>query len=112
MPTTEQRGAHRNAPSPARTSQAAPIRERVRAAPAARALAKRLGVDLTRTRGSGRGGVIIVDDVMTTSSPTALHTARDVTALKHSAERPAPAAAAAAGEPKNSAACAARWHKA
>ena len=41
---------------------------RLRAAPAARALAKRLGVDLTGLNGSGRGGVIIVDDVITHSS--------------------------------------------
>ena len=42
--------------------------ERLRAAPAARALAKRLGVDLTGLKGSGRGGVIIVDDVIAHSS--------------------------------------------
>jgi pyruvate dehydrogenase E2 component (dihydrolipoamide acetyltransferase) len=41
---------------------------RLRAAPAARALAKRLGVDLTGLNGSGRGGVIIVDDVIANSS--------------------------------------------
>jgi pyruvate dehydrogenase E2 component (dihydrolipoamide acetyltransferase) len=40
---------------------------RLRAAPAARALAKRLRVDLTGLKGSGRGGVIIVDDVITRS---------------------------------------------
>jgi 2-oxoisovalerate dehydrogenase E2 component (dihydrolipoyl transacylase) len=38
--------------------------ERVRAAPAVRALAKRLGVDLTQVRASGRGGLITVDDVV------------------------------------------------
>ena len=38
--------------------------ERVRAAPAVRALAKRLGVDLAQVRASGRGGLITVDDVM------------------------------------------------
>jgi|SRR6185437_2064712 len=37
---------------------------RLRAAPAARALAKKLGVDLARVNGSGRGGVIVVDDVI------------------------------------------------
>jgi 2-oxoisovalerate dehydrogenase E2 component (dihydrolipoyl transacylase) len=41
---------------------------RLRAAPAARALAKRLGVDLAGLNGSGRGGVIIVDDVIAHSS--------------------------------------------
>jgi 2-oxoisovalerate dehydrogenase E2 component (dihydrolipoyl transacylase) len=43
------------------TSQAS---GRLRAAPAARALAKRLGVNLTTLKGTGRGGVIIVDDVI------------------------------------------------
>jgi len=41
---------------------------RLRAAPAARALAKRLGVNLTALRGTGRGGVIIVDDVLAHSN--------------------------------------------
>ncbi len=41
---------------------------RLRAAPAARALAKKLGIDLTRLPGTGRGGVIIVDDVITHSN--------------------------------------------
>lgn len=75
-------------------------RERVRAAPAVRALAKRLGVDLARIAGSGRGGLITVDDVMTTSGPTALHTAATVTALKTPATAPRSAAPVAAGEPE------------
>jgi pyruvate dehydrogenase E2 component (dihydrolipoamide acetyltransferase) len=37
---------------------------RLRAAPAARALAKTLGVDLERVTGSGRGGVVVVEDVI------------------------------------------------
>jgi 2-oxoisovalerate dehydrogenase E2 component (dihydrolipoyl transacylase) len=41
---------------------------RLRAAPAARALAKRLGVNLTTLNGTGRGGVIIVDDVIAHSN--------------------------------------------
>ena len=73
-------------------------RERVRAAPAVRALAKRLGVDLARVSGSGRGGLITVDDVMTTSGPTAMHTAATVTALKTPATAPRSAAPVAAGE--------------
>ena len=40
---------------------------RLRAAPAARALAKKLRVDLAGVNGSGRGGVIIVDDVLAQS---------------------------------------------
>jgi 2-oxoisovalerate dehydrogenase E2 component (dihydrolipoyl transacylase) len=42
-------------------------RDRVRAAPAVRALARRLGVELASVPGSGRGGLITVDDVMTAS---------------------------------------------
>jgi len=41
---------------------------RLRAAPAARALAKHLGITLTGLSGSGRGGVIVVADVITHSS--------------------------------------------
>jgi 2-oxoisovalerate dehydrogenase E2 component (dihydrolipoyl transacylase) len=75
-------------------------RERVRAAPAVRALAKRLGVDLARVAGSGRGGLITVDDVMTTSGPTALHTSATVTALKTSPGAARAAGPVAAGEPE------------
>lgn len=75
-------------------------RERVRAAPAVRALAKRLGVDLRRVAGSGRGGLITVDDVMNTSGHTSLHAAATVTALKTgpSAARASPGAAASEPE--------------
>jgi len=45
--------------------------DRVRAIPAARALAKRLGIDITRIQGSGRGGLITVDDVLRHSPPIA-----------------------------------------
>jgi 2-oxoisovalerate dehydrogenase E2 component (dihydrolipoyl transacylase) len=45
-----------------------PANGRLRAAPAARALAKKLGIDLTGLPGTGRGGVIIVDDVIAHSS--------------------------------------------
>lgn len=44
---------------------------RLRAAPAARAVAKRLGVDLSRVQGTGRGGLITVDDVVAATSPSA-----------------------------------------
>jgi pyruvate dehydrogenase E2 component (dihydrolipoamide acetyltransferase) len=63
-------------------SDIASPRDRVRAAPAVRALARRLGVDLTAVRGTGRGGLITVDDVMTNSGPTSMHAAATVTALK------------------------------
>jgi pyruvate dehydrogenase E2 component (dihydrolipoamide acetyltransferase) len=45
--------------------------DRIRAIPAARALAKHLGIDITRAPGTGRGGLITVDDVLQmTPSPT------------------------------------------
>jgi pyruvate dehydrogenase E2 component (dihydrolipoamide acetyltransferase) len=53
------------------TATPSPNGGRLRAAPAARALAKKLGVDLTRLTGSGRGGVIIVDDVIARAPATA-----------------------------------------
>ena len=82
-------------------SDIASPRERVRAAPAVRALAKRLGVDLAAVRGTGRGGLITVDDVMTTSGPTSMHTAATVTALKTStAPRSVPAGTPPSGEPE------------
>jgi 2-oxoisovalerate dehydrogenase E2 component (dihydrolipoyl transacylase) len=77
-------------------------RDRIRAAPAVRALAKRLGVDLATVRGTGRGGLITVDDVMTTSGPTSMHAAATVTALKTTpptARGPA-TAAPPSGEPE------------
>jgi pyruvate dehydrogenase E2 component (dihydrolipoamide acetyltransferase) len=43
---------------------------RVRAVPAARALARSLGVDLTGMTGSGRNGLITLDDVMAAGMPT------------------------------------------
>jgi pyruvate dehydrogenase E2 component (dihydrolipoamide acetyltransferase) len=80
-------------------SDIASPRERVRAAPAVRALAKRLGVDLASVRGTGRGGLITVDDVMTTSGPTSMHTAATVTALKSpTAPRSVPAGTPPSGE--------------
>jgi 2-oxoisovalerate dehydrogenase E2 component (dihydrolipoyl transacylase) len=69
-------------------SDIAPSRDRIRAAPAVRALAKRLGVDLASVHGSGRGGLITVDDVMESSGPTSMHAAATVTALKTPAPVP------------------------
>ena len=63
-------GSHHGTPS---TAHAAPgaaayagaqATGRLRAAPAARALAKQLGVNLTNISGTGRGGVIIAADVI------------------------------------------------
>ncbi len=50
-------------------SPGAPRAEHVRAVPAARALAKRMGLDLARIQGTGRGQLITVDDVLSTSPP-------------------------------------------
>src|ERR1700675_555935 len=61
-----------------------------RAVPAARALAKRLNVDITALAGSGRGGLIPLDDVLASVNPSALR--RDPGA-GHPAAGPA-------GEPK------------
>lgn len=56
-----------------------------RAVPAARMLAKRLGVDLANIQGSGRAGLITLDDVLqhantpaAAAAPTAAHTAQTV----------------------------------
>jgi len=59
---------------------------RVRAVPAARALARSLGVDLEGLSGSGRGGLITLEDVMHAGLPAA----------HHRSAQPANAAAAAA----------------
>jgi pyruvate dehydrogenase E2 component (dihydrolipoamide acetyltransferase) len=45
----------------------AEARDRVRAAPAARALARRLGLDIEKVSGSGRGGIVTLDDVVSTT---------------------------------------------
>jgi pyruvate dehydrogenase E2 component (dihydrolipoamide acetyltransferase) len=63
MPTSEEELVEHAVAGGAR----AVARDRVRAAPAVRALARRLGVELTAVTGSGRGGLITVDDVMTAS---------------------------------------------
>lgn len=43
--------------------------DRVRAIPAARALAKRLSIDITHISGTGRGGLVTVEDVLRTVPP-------------------------------------------
>ena len=52
----------------AHTAPSADANGRVRAAPAARALAKQLGIDLANVHGTGRGGVIVAADVITLSN--------------------------------------------
>lgn len=71
--------------------------DRVRAAPAVRALAKKLGVDLAHLQGSGRGGLITVDDVMGSTSrlkdPQSVAIAGTKALLGSGTDRPAPAPA-------------------
>jgi 2-oxoisovalerate dehydrogenase E2 component (dihydrolipoyl transacylase) len=70
MPTSDHElieTAHAGGSSAANGAIKIPADERLRAAPAARALAKKLGIDLTGMRGSGRAGVIVVEDVIARS---------------------------------------------
>jgi len=60
--------------APARTRGAAAAASRVRAAPAARALARSLGVELESLTGSGRDGLIMLDDVLAAGSPARART--------------------------------------
>ena len=53
----------------ARARDAAAAASRVRAAPAARALARSLGVELESLTGTGRDGLIMLDDVLAAGSP-------------------------------------------
>jgi 2-oxoisovalerate dehydrogenase E2 component (dihydrolipoyl transacylase) len=61
---------------------------RARAVPAARALARSLGVDLESLSGSGRGGLITVEDVMQASGPG--HTTARAEAAAPAALQPLP----------------------
>ena len=74
MPTSDDElieTAHAGSTATANGVAAPSSGERIRAAPAARALAKQLGVDLAGISGSGRGGVIIVDDIIALSGVAA-----------------------------------------
>jgi 2-oxoisovalerate dehydrogenase E2 component (dihydrolipoyl transacylase) len=55
-----------------------PAPDRVRAVPAARALAKRLSIDISQIRGTGRGELVTVDDVLHMTAAGASPTTRDV----------------------------------
>jgi 2-oxoisovalerate dehydrogenase E2 component (dihydrolipoyl transacylase) len=73
-------GRHDRAPGTAFAAQGASdpgsqATGRIRAAPAARALAKQLGVNLATIRGTGRGGVIIAADVIALANTGANRTA-------------------------------------
>lgn len=76
MPTSDHElieTAHAGGNSAANGVVNSPSDERIRAAPAARALAKKLGIELTGIRGSGRAGVIVVEDVIASSGAAARH---------------------------------------
>jgi 2-oxoisovalerate dehydrogenase E2 component (dihydrolipoyl transacylase) len=65
-----------NAPADAaapRAGVSAAAASRVKAAPAARALARSLGVDLESLSGTGRDGLIMLDDVLAVGSPSRAH---------------------------------------
>jgi pyruvate dehydrogenase E2 component (dihydrolipoamide acetyltransferase) len=55
-----------------------PAPDKVRAVPAARALAKRLGINIAQIRGTGRGELVTVDDVLHVTPAGASPTAHDV----------------------------------
>ena len=79
---------------------------RVRAVPAARALARSLGVDVGTLTGTGRGGLITLDDVMAVGLPGAQRRQQDASGAARRGRRP-PAAMS-----RYCAACVARWRKA
>ncbi|MDP8985793.1 MAG: 2-oxo acid dehydrogenase subunit E2 [Pseudomonadota bacterium] len=54
---------------------------RTRAVPLARALAQRLGLDLTGVKGSGSNGIVRLEDVLAQAGTGALRTARGATAI-------------------------------
>ena len=66
MPTSD----HEISAAPQRSGAAATSSRGARAVPAARDLARRLGIDLGSLRGSGRDGLITVDDVMAAAALT------------------------------------------
>jgi 2-oxoisovalerate dehydrogenase E2 component (dihydrolipoyl transacylase) len=67
--------------------------ERVRAAPAVRALARKIGVNLETVQPTGRGGLITVDDVMGAAG-RGIATAKEPVSARGPASRPTPTAPA------------------
>jgi len=66
----------------------------VRAVPAARALAKRLGIDLTQVQGTGRGQLVTVDDILQASQVPAAPLATAATRATNAPTSAAPTSAA------------------
>jgi pyruvate dehydrogenase E2 component (dihydrolipoamide acetyltransferase) len=73
--------------------------DRVRAAPAVRALAKRMGVELSSVKGSGRGGLITVDDVMSSTGQAPAAAPTSQVSTPHTGPVPTGAAARAPSRP-------------
>jgi pyruvate dehydrogenase E2 component (dihydrolipoamide acetyltransferase) len=102
MPTSDEDffEAHSsNRDGSAAVNDAAPQTSRVRAVPAARALATRLGIDLTQIRGTGRGQLVTVDDVLHASHGTHSPAATGAAPGTPSALASAPPAAIATATP-------------
>ena len=64
MPTSDHDFFAAHTAGTAAANDAAPQTSHVRAVPAARALAQRLSIDLTQIRGTGRGQLVTIDDVL------------------------------------------------
>ena len=92
MPATSQEEFVESAASGGARGERAPAR--CRAVPAARALAQRLSIDLDSLQGSGRGGLITLDDVLQHAQPAA---AANATLLPFPAARALDAATPADG---------------
>src|SRR5260370_4681109 len=95
MPTSDEDFLVEHAAGPTAVNNVAPQTGHVRAVPAARALAQRLGVDLTQIRGTGRGQLVTVDDVLEASSAARARLATGAATRAPRAVTPAAAAPAA-----------------
>jgi 2-oxoisovalerate dehydrogenase E2 component (dihydrolipoyl transacylase) len=73
MPTSDEEffAEHSSNSAGSAVGDAAPRPGHVRAVPAARALAQRLSIDLTQIRGTGRGQLVTIDDVLRASAAPA-----------------------------------------
>jgi pyruvate dehydrogenase E2 component (dihydrolipoamide acetyltransferase) len=95
MPTSDEDFFTGQAAGATAINDAAPQTAHVRAVPAARALAQRLGIDLKQVRGTGRGQLVTVDDVLQASPAARSTPATGATPRAPSAVTPAAAAPAA-----------------
>ncbi len=86
------------AAAPERRSAAGAASGRTRAVPAARDLARRLGVDVTTLAGTGREGLVTLDDVMSAAGVAAVSRVPIPTLTTQSSMRPAPVPGEDGGE--------------